>query len=159
MSRPGVLIAVAVLGLVALTGCGDRASEPARTSSSESSAPVRTSPTEFTQVAIVTQTAGGGQVAERATYLDDEDAVMDYVLAFPSEPLQRKLLAAIDPVVVPDGQRLAAAVVGLGCVVPRHLSVSGHGAELSITGRPLDGGPSIQCLAPITTVAVVLVPA
>ncbi len=110
----------------------------------------------YDQVAMITVTDGGGQVTDRITWIDTEKALHRYVDGFPSEQLQREVLAAAEHADVTDLQRLGAAVVDLGCSPPTHISVTGSGADLSISAS---GKPSadIQCLAPITTVALVAV--
>ncbi|MBZ5737620.1 hypothetical protein [Nocardioides mangrovi] len=110
----------------------------------------------YHQVAMITVTEGGGQVTDQITWVDSERSLRRYVFGFPSEQLQREVLAAAEHADLDDGQRLGAAVVDLGCSPPNEVSVTGSGADLSISAS---GKPSaeIQCLAPITTVALVAV--
>jgi hypothetical protein len=108
----------------------------------------------YDQVAMLTVTEGGGQVTDEITWIDTERALQRYVDGFPSEQLQREVLAAAQHADLPEGERLGAAVVYLGCTPPTDAVVTGSGDDLRITAT---GKPSadIQCLAPITTVAVV----
>ena len=57
---------------------------------------------------------------------------------------------------VPDGQQLAAAVVAIGCDVPTR--VVGHGTGDDVALHAVLPSPTKECFAPITTVALVLLP-
>ena len=58
----------------------------------------------------------------------------------------------------PDGRVLLGAVVAVGCDVPPGVRVEGAGSDLRILAKPVPS-PLQECLAPVTTVAVVSVPA
>jgi hypothetical protein len=146
MRRLGGCLAAAALALT-VAACGSESGSEAGSSQTG---------VAFEQVALVTVTAGGGQVTEHATYVDDRAALRAYVDRFPSERLQREVLAAAADADLKDGQRLAAAVVGLGCTPPTRVSVSGADDDLRITASH-PPSRSIQCIAPITTVALVAV--
>lgn len=139
---------VAALGAAAV-GCGSGgAADTGVDVGATSSGPA------YEQVAMVTVTEGGGQVTDELTFIDSERSLHRYVDVFPSEQLQREVLAAAQYADLADGERLAAAVVDLGCSPPTRVVVTGSGADLRITasGKPT---VDIQCLAPITTVALV----
>lgn len=154
-------LAILLLAALLITGCGrsDDGGDPgAAGGSGASDTPTRPAEVGFQLVAMITVTEGGGHVTDRLTYLDDESALRAYVDTFSSDQLQGELLAAAEGADVPDGQRLAAAVVAVGCTPPTEVLVTGTGDERRITayGKP---SASIQCLAPITTVALVTVDA
>ncbi|MBA2955958.1 hypothetical protein GON03_16595 [Nocardioides sp. MAH-18] len=134
--------------LLGLAGCGD--GEPSR-------GDVQTDPTpEITQVDLLTGTAAGGSVTSTATVLPDDAAVQDYAAQFRNDELGGEVVAAADDADVPDGQQLAAAVVAVGCEVPTDVegTYDGGAVQVSATVPRSDR----QCLAPITSVALMLVP-
>ncbi|MFC7492828.1 MULTISPECIES: hypothetical protein [unclassified Nocardioides] len=130
--------------LLTTAGCGD---------DTDATTPV----TEVAEVAVLTATSAGGQVTTRPTLLPDERAVREYVEVFRNDRLQREIVQAAQEAEVPDDRQLAAAVVAIGCEVPTRVTGSATGDQLTVNA--VLPSPTKQCFAPITSVALVLVPA
>ena len=109
------------------------------------------------QVALLTATSAGGEVTTKPTLLPDDAAVREYAGQFRSDQLGGDIIAAAAKAEVPDGQQLAAAVVAVGCDVPPQVVGSGSGDDL-VVHAVLPSPSDKKCFAPITTVALVLVP-
>lgn len=165
-----VLLAPALV----LSGCGggassDVVSDPAGTSSSAApSSPTSEPPTDnskttagdadYTQIALVSQTAAGGQVSTRAVPLDDSVAMASFVGQFQQAGLGKKIARKVAAATIPAGQQVVGAVVSIGCDVPPGVEVSGEPGSWTITPQKV-ADPLPECLAPVTTVAIVAVPA
>lgn len=146
-----------------LFGCGsdETASDPATTSSSptgSTSAGLPDGPVDSTLVELVSQTAAGGKVSERATVLAETADVADFVEQFKTGKLGGELMAAAEGAEVAQGQELVGAVVALGCDVPPGVSVQAVDGVLTITPLKVKS-PLQECFAPVTTVALVSVDA
>jgi hypothetical protein len=101
---------------------------------------------------LVSQTAGGGQVATRATPLSGAAGVERYVAGL-SDVLGAKLRAAIGAT-EPSGE-LWAQVVAVGCDVPPGATARrGAGGTVVVHPDPVPR-PRRECFAPVTTVALV----
>ena len=105
-------------------------------------------------VRLVSQTGGGGRVANEATRVSDDAEVDRYVVGF-ERALADQLRAAI-AASSRAGGTLYAQVVALGCDVPPGASVEA-GKDVVIRPDPV-ASPRRECFAPVTTVALVLVP-
>ena len=153
----GILAATTSLLLVA--GCGaDRGGtvvDPAGSATPSMSSPTAA---ESSVVDILSQTAAGGEVTATAIDLGTPRGVAELV-----DPVRRggldqqvrDLVAATD---VPDGQRLMGAVVNVGCDVPSDVLITVDGSEVLL--EPVFSGDRLpECLAAVTSIAVVLVPA
>jgi hypothetical protein len=135
-------------GALLLAGCGDRSSPgeaPATpTSQPDSGFVVRDR--------LVSQTAGGGAVADRATALPDAAAVDDFTRGL--EPgYAATVRAAVAGIPVASGQRLYGQVLTVGCDVPPGVSV--ERAPVVMHAEPV-ASPHPECFAPVTTVALVV---
>jgi hypothetical protein len=100
--------------------------------------------------------SAGGVVTTRPTPIADKSAAIAYAADFRNDHLQGEIVDAVAGAEVPDGQQLAAAVVAIGCEVPT--KVIGSGELDDITLRAVVPSPTKECFAPITTVALVLIP-
>jgi hypothetical protein len=69
-----------------------------------------------------------------------------------------KVQNAVDQTDVPDDELLYGAVVAIGCDAPEDVSVTSTDQGLVITAARVPS-PQQECFAPMTTVALVLVPA
>ncbi len=151
-----------LLGLIAallltVSGCGSdpgSAQDPADdTSGSEA-------PPEFSYVvvALVSGSAAHGPTkGTRTAFLADEAALERFADQFQG-PLPAALksrggraLGNLRP-----GDALTATVVDVGCEPPTKLTVDQAGGTVKIAAVPVDS--NIQCLVPVTTVALVSMP-
>lgn len=166
-----LVLPVLLPGLL-LAGCGgdgssDVASDPAGTSSSSgpsTSTPPSDSPKptggsgDYTQIALVSQTAAGGTVSTQAVPLDDDAALAAFVGQFRQTGLGSRIARKVAAATIPEGQQIVGAVVSIGCDVPPGVAVSGEPGSWTITPQKV-ADPLPECLAPVTTVAIVAVPA
>lgn len=136
--------------LVWCAACGS-AGQPdsARTSSSGLSEP--------TLVGLYSGTAAGGtHLGSLAIDVGTEEGrrtVLDDLRA----PLAQTVADAIDAVVVPEGQRLYAGVVAIGCGTPVDAKIVAH--DDGVRFDPVyDRKPPMECFAAVTTIALALVP-
>jgi hypothetical protein len=102
---------------------------------------------------LVSQTAGGGQVATRATPLTDAAAITDFTRSLEAA-LATKVRTAVDGIPVASGQQLLGQVVTVGCDVPPGVTVERD--PLAVHADPV-ASPKQECIAPVTTVALVVV--
>jgi hypothetical protein len=156
--------------LLVLSGCGDDdssdvASDPAGSSSSPATSTPSTpsdSPTgdgvEFDEIAILSQTAAGGQVSTTAVELGDQAQVDAFVEQFKFPGFGRQIARKVAATTIPEGQVLIGAVVSIGCDVPPGVEVAGEPGSWTITPLKV-ADPLPECLAPVTSVAIVAVPA
>jgi hypothetical protein len=137
--------------LAALAGCGDDTGHTDGGLQADPRTP------EVTQVALLTGTSAGGEVTTEPTPLRDAAAVRTYADQFRNDELQGEIVAAAEKAEVPEGRQLAAAVVAVGCEVPTR--VVGTGTDADVALHAVLPSPTKKCFAPITTVALVLLPA
>jgi hypothetical protein len=124
--------------LLALAACGSDTQDSAGEAPDPGVGPA------VTQVALLTATSAGGEVTTEPTVLADAAAAREYADQFRNDELGGEIVATADKTEVPGDQQLAAAVVSVGCDVELHAVLP---------------SPTKECFAPITTVALVLVPA
>jgi hypothetical protein len=167
----GALLLNAALATAALAGCADdggdtRAEDAASGTASASpsdlpsAAPSRAPSTpgavDFTEVALLSETAAGGEVEHRATVLDDASAVNGFAAQFETGAMSDELTTAVREADVAEGQELAAAVVSIGCDVPPGVTVQKLEGGVAILPLKVKS-PLKECFAPVTTVALVAV--
>ena len=141
-----------------LAGCGGDGGGTSDTGTTSDTPSASGTPADplVTQLDLLTATAAGGTVTTKPTALPDPRAVQEYAAQFRNDQLGGKIVAAARKVEVPDGYQLAAAVVAVGCEVPTAVEggfVRG-GVRVRATLPPSDK----KCLAPTTSVALMLVP-
>lgn len=163
----GTLLLILLLS-TSVAACGDESADDtatgptttARTSASEPGEPTNRpgqgEAIAFTRVALVSGTAAGGAVSERAVALGDAGALGDFTEQFTSDSFGSEVAAKAAGAAVPDGQALIGAVVSIGCDVPPGVSVTDPGDGLAIVPMKVVD-PLQECFAPVTTVALVLV--
>ncbi|WP_182525890.1 hypothetical protein [Nocardioides dongkuii] len=148
-----------VLLLAVLAACGTEGNPPAATDTPGASAsPASPDTPAWSEVALVSESAGRGEVAAVATPLPDEAAVRGFVAPF-DDRLANEVAVAARAAAVPEGQELYGAVVAIGCEVPSGVTVVQEGEDVVVTAMKEKPSPGVQCLVPVTTVALVLVEA
>jgi hypothetical protein len=95
-------------------------------------------------------------VEHRATVLDDASAVNGFAAQFENGAMSDGLTTAVREADVAEGQELAAAVVSIGCDVPPGVTVQKLEGGVAILPLKVKS-PLKECLAPVTTVALVAV--
>ena len=147
--------------LVSLGGCGtDQGS--AGEAGDESSGPgsVPTKDFSYDVVALVSGSAahGPGVKGSRPTRISDEAALDRFAGQFQGPlPASLRQQGGAALAYLADGQALTATVVAVGCEPPTKVTVTHDGGALSVEAVPVES--NIQCLVPVTTVALVAVPA
>lgn len=156
--RRAAAAALACLLGLSLVACGgDTATDSPAGSSPAGSTPAG-GPVDFALVAILTATSAGGTVDPTPTVLATPGDVRRFVAQFGRAGLGRQVRAAVARTVVPDGEVLLGAVVAIGCQAPKEVTVSRVGETLSVLPVPLKPSP-VECFAPMTSVALLLVSA
>ena len=155
-----VLSALLLVGVLA--GCGDDetgavSDDPAPTASESPTKGSTGDPVDFELVEMITETAAGGTVAEAAVPLSDDVAVQEFAAQFETEAMTTRLQEAVDKTDVPDDMMLYGAIVAVGCDSPDDVHVTSTDQGLVINAQKV-ASPMPECFAPMTTVALVLVP-
>jgi hypothetical protein len=130
-------------------------------------APPPPDPPAVDLVEVISTSHGGGAVDRRPVELAPEDHLAELVAGLeagmPAQVRRAVAGAERDPEVrraLAEGHRLMGAVVWVGCETPREVTVTGQGAALEVRAvvpdKGTDGG-TVQCLVPVTTVALFLV--
>ena len=155
----GTLLATTALLLAAACGedTGNDDTRAEDTSASASSSPSSGhGSVEFTEVAILHDTAAGGEVSTEPVPLDDQQAVDAFVAGLDSDKLAGEVQDAADGAQPAAGQVLVGSVVSIGCDVPPGVAVHRTDAGVEITPLKV-ASPQKECFAPVTTVALVTV--
>ncbi len=165
----GSVLPALLLVTVVASGCGDEESGTASDDSTPTTSDSPTTsdtPTEdpdggevaFELVDLLTETAAGGAMSEVAVPLGDDPAVQEFNAQFETDALRMRVQDAVLETTVPDDMLLYGAVVAIGCDAPTDVSVVTGESGVVITGHKVPS-PHVECFAPMTTVALVLVPA
>jgi len=112
---------------------------------------------DFELVDTITVTSAGGELSDTAVPLSGEAAVQSFVAQFTAGDLADQVENAVAQTDVPPGQQLYGAVVAIGCDAPDQVTVARSGSDVVITPVQVPS-PKSECFAPMTTVALVLVP-
>ena len=155
------LLLVTALGACANDGPAEKGRDPGASGVTASSTTGGTgagdAAVEFELVDTFTATAAGGQLSNPAVPLPDAAAVQSFVGQFGGSDLGTQVQGAVAQTDVPPGQELYGAVVASGCDAPDQVAVTRSGSDVVITALPVPS-PKSECFAPMTTVALVLVP-
>ena len=158
------LLGPALLALVLLAGCGDSTSDSASDPAPQPTSTSTTAEDEPTEesapqtVAIVSQTGAGGEVDLNAVPVEDEAARQEFTAQFQRAGLDEKIAKAVAGATVPEGYTVMGAVVAIGCDVPPDVSVEQGPDGWVVTPHKVPS-PLQECFAPVTSVAIVAVPA
>ena len=90
--------------------------------------------------------------------MDDETARQEFTAQFQRGSLDEKIAAAVGSATIPEGYTVMGAVVAIGCDVPPGVEVSQSAEGWVFTPQDV-AKPLQECFAPVTTVALVAVPA
>lgn len=159
MKRPlGLLIAAASLTACGVTTQGATGLEGVTgtaTAQQSASAPATAQPATWTLVEILDITSAGGTVTDVLQPLSQSQQVDDFVAGLASGQAADRVRAAVRAAEIPPDHRLMGAVVAQGCEPPSEVTVrTGSGAP---TVEAEVGQRNLQCLAAITSVALVSV--
>jgi len=149
------LLLVTALGACADDGPGEAGRDPGASGASPTSG--GNGAVEFELVDTITVTSAGGEVSDTAVPLSDDAAVQSFVAQFSESDLGAQVEDAVAGTDVPSGQELYGAVVAIGCDAPDQVTVTTSGSDVVITPVKVPS-PKSECFAPMTTVALVLVP-
>jgi len=163
-------IAAATLALGLLVGCGadtttgetaDRTSSDAggktrQPSPSESFPP---GPIPYTAIALVSASNAEGEVSPHAVVLDSRKAVQEFAGQFSGSQMLQGLEKQYARADLPKDEVMMGAVVDVSCQAPTDIQVekTNRGVEITASSKP-SKGKEVQCLVPVTTVALVSVP-
>lgn len=145
-----------LLAVLFLTGCGAQSSSTT-TDSGGSAAPDPNRTVDFTRIALLTATGGGGQVNPVASPLGTDAQIAEFVAQFRSPGLASRIRHAVVHADLPTASEIVGAVVAVGCDVPPGIDVT-HGTDQVQVIPHEVASPLPECLAPMTTVAIVAVP-
>jgi hypothetical protein len=169
-----VALMVAGLAVALLAGCGsdepeatpaeqETTSEPTDETSKptpEEPSPSETfppGPIEYTAIALVSASNAEGTVSPRAIVLDSQEAVGKFAGQFGGDQMGRALAREYARADLPKDEVMLGAVVDVSCEAPSALQVekTKRGVEVTATAK---ASKNVQCLVPVTTVALVSVP-
>jgi len=153
----GTLCLGLALAASVLTGCGDSDPGLAPDPAAHSSSATDSAAFEAHVVALLSQTGAGGATSTQATVLGDDAAVADFAGQFTRGSLGDQIRAKAGSARLAGDQTLVAAVVAVGCDVPPGVTVTPGAEGVVITPQKV-AKPTMECFAPVTTVALVAVP-
>ena len=113
-------------------------------------------PVEFELVQTITETAAGGEASPTAVPLGDDGAVQSFIAGF-NENLQTGIQDVVAATDIPDDMVLYGATIWVGCESPTQVEVFDGASGLEIYAVQVR--KQMECFAPMTTVALVLIPA
>jgi hypothetical protein len=147
----GLLVATAAL----LVGCGSQTSST--TAAGGSTSPDPNSRVDYTTLGLISQTGGGGQTSPVASPLDTDAQVSAFVQQFRAPSMAHRIRHLLQTADLPAGTHAVGAVVAVGCDVPPGVDVTHGTDQVQIIAQEV-ASPLPECLAPVTTVAIVAVP-
>ena len=154
------LLLVTVAGCTSEGGDSDEPGTATDTSSSETTGEpggrlVIGETVEPGQAVIVSASNVDGKTSTRASALVNDQAVDTFVATMEAR-LAEDVRAAVRATLVPAGSTLFGAVVSVGCDKPTAISWSRTFEGIEVT--PTLPKSEVQCLVPVTSVALFLVP-
>jgi hypothetical protein len=119
---------------------------------------VSDTPADYQEIALLSQTAAGGDVDPVAVRLDEGAERNAFLGQFDRPGFGSEIEDEVAAATVPEGYVLVGAVVSIGCDVPPGVTVTSGPEGWLITAQKVPS-PLQECFAPVTTVAIVAVPA
>jgi hypothetical protein len=141
--------------LVVTAGCGSTTSSPA---AGDPSASDPNGTIDYTKIALISVTGGGGQVSPVASPLVTQAQISSFVRQFRVTTMAQRVRQAVANAEVPNGSNVYGAVIAVGCDRPPGFDVTRGNGQPQIVAREV-ASPLPECLAAVTTVAIVAVPA
>ncbi|MDT0203804.1 hypothetical protein [Nocardioides sp. AE5] len=171
--KPLLGLLLALLLATTLAACGDQDAAtdpstpgtpggtppaPADGPASDDPPPGSTTPDQGGEVvALLSESAAGGSVEAEVTVLDSDQAVEAYVGQFTGPTLADQVRDAVAAAAPGPGQVVVGAVVWLGCETPAGAVVEASDrVRLVANPKPV---AKVECLVPVTTVALAVVDA
>ena len=107
---------------------------------------------------LISLTAAGGQASALATPLDTADQVAAFARQFRSDAVQGRIRKAIGHEASAPDRAIVGAVVAVGCDRPPGVDViADDQGRVQLVPHEV-ASPLEECLAPVTTVAIVVLP-
>jgi len=165
------ILAALVAAVVLLVGCGADDTTAGQSDGGTSSEPTETSdepspsesfppgPIQYTAIALVSASNAEGETSPRAVVLDSRKAVQDFAGQFSGGQMVQALSKEYARADLPKDEVMMGAVVDVSCQAPTDIQVekTNRGVEITASSKP-SKGKEVQCLVPVTTVALVSVP-
>jgi hypothetical protein len=158
-------LAAALTVALLLAGCGSDATEagPAEDQttgepSDQTSETLPPGPVDFTLVRLISESNAEGESSPRPTVLDNRTALEDFAGQFSGAAMPTALSREYARADLPDGEVLLGAVVDISCKAPSEVEVEQTKRGIKVTAVPEVSKVEVQCLVPVTTVALVSVP-
>ncbi|HET8663459.1 MAG TPA: hypothetical protein VFM08_04015 [Nocardioides sp.] len=155
---------LAALALAVTAGCGDSSStaqDPGQGSSSGTTGSPSRTPGAVegaTVLPLISLTGAGGQPQRTATLLESEADVKVFSRTLRIPQMWRRIDAEVRDVLGKPGQQVYAQVVMVGCDHPPGADVVANAeGDIVLVAREV-ASPLEECLVPVTTVAVAVVP-
>ena len=143
----------ATTALVATAGCGSSTSSTTAGPDSPSPGPVAGAHV----FPLISMTGGGGRVSQTASELDTPAQVRAFTSQFRVPAITHQIMAAVTKAEL-RGQPVFGAVVAIGCDRPPGVDVITDSAgRVQIVPHEV-ASPLPECLAAVTTVAIVSIP-
>ena len=148
------LLALAIL----LAGCADSSSSTGTDDAAPSPTSSTSPPSEPLTVGIVSETAAGGEVDLTAVPVEEDADRRAFTAQFQRGEIDEKIGAAIGSSTIPEGYEVWGAVVAIGCDVPTDVQAAQEGDGWVLEPQ-MPSETMQECFAPVTSVALVAVPA
>ena len=157
------MLGILLLATLLLAGCSDDSGsgdgvgygveEPTASSpTTEPTLPDGQSGEGWHLVEIVHATAVNGEVTTTPTPITSQEEVASYTAQFSRPAMREEIERVVREYVPTDDQQLVAAVISIGCDVPPGVTYAdGEVRPLKVTD------PLKECLAPVTSVAILAV--
>ncbi|MGI8522191.1 MAG: hypothetical protein ACR2K3_02615 [Nocardioides sp.] len=141
-----------ILPALALTACGTSTSSAGGAGQPDS--PHAPSPKVL---AVVSMTGANGQVSVKPQALTPASNLARFTKDFRGEALGNQIRSVLQKQPPPTGMYAAGAVIAVGCDVPPGADVVETGSGYEVVAKEV-ASPKPECLAPVTSVAVVALP-